>query len=72
MSNVRFSVQKIERFEQVLHDHLHQPFREWARRAAWSLKREQRGLKRLVDQTLMNIAVGTLETEHIDDTTDVL
>lgn len=72
MGNVCVSVQKVKGLEQVLHNHLHQSFGEWARFAAWSLKCEQRGLERLVDQTFMNTAAGTFEAEHIDGMTDVL
>jgi hypothetical protein len=72
MSNVRLSVQKVKSLKEVDHYRLHKLFGEWARFAAWSLKREQGGLKWQVNQTLVKIAIGTFEAEHIDGMTDAL
>ena len=72
MSNVRFSMQEVERLEELFHHDFHKLFREWARFAAWSLKFEQCGLKRQVDQTLVDIAADTFEAENIDGMTDML
>ena len=72
MSNVHFSMQEVESLEEVLYHRFHKLFGERARFAAWSLKREQCGLKRQMDQTLMKIAAGTFEGEHIDSMTDAL
>jgi hypothetical protein len=72
MSNVRLSVQEVESLEQGFHYRFHKLFGKWARLAARSLKREQRGLKRQVDQALVEIAAGTFEGEHINSMTDAL
>lgn len=72
MSNIRLSVQEVKSLEEVLRYRLHKLFGEWARFAAWSLKREQCGLQRQVDQTLVNIAIGTFEAGHIDGMPDML
>lgn len=72
MRNVRFSVQEVKSFQQVLHGRFCQLFGEWARFAAWSLERKQCGLKRQVDQTLVDVAANAFETEDIDGMTDVL
>ena len=65
-------MQEVERLEEAFHHNFHKLFREWARFAAWSLECEQCGLKRQVDQTLVDIAAGTFEAENIDGMTDVL
>jgi hypothetical protein len=72
MSNVRFGMQEVESLEEVSHHRLHKLFVKWARFATWSLEREQCGLERQMDQTLVKITTGTFEGEHIDGMTDVL
>jgi hypothetical protein len=72
MSNVCLSVQEVESLEEAFHYRFHKLFGERARFAAWSLKREYCGMERQMDQTLVKIAAGTFEGEHIDGMTDVL